>query len=68
MQFALDQVEDLVAHLQRRTRPTVIIISGDHGPGSRFNREDQGQSDLRERFNVFLAVHIPGQLSHFLQE
>ncbi len=65
VQFALDQVEDLVAHLQRRTRPTVIIISGDHGPGSRFNREDQGQSDLRERFNVFLAVHVPGRAVTF---
>ena len=65
VQFALDQVDDLVAHLQRRTRPTVIIISGDHGPGSRFNREDRGQSDLRERFNVFLAVQVPGRAVTF---
>jgi hypothetical protein len=64
-QFALDQVDSLVAHLQQRTRPTVIIISGDHGPGSRFNREDRGRSDLPERFNVFLAVHVPGRVVTF---
>jgi hypothetical protein len=61
VRFALDQVSGIVAELQR-SRPTVIIVSGDHGPGSRLRREDKGQSDLRERFNVFLAVHVPGRV------
>jgi hypothetical protein len=59
--FALSQVRALVAHLQARARPTVIVISGDHGPGGRFDREDAGRSDVRERFNVFLAVYVPGR-------
>ena len=54
-------MDKLIEHLQKRTRPTAIIVSGDHGPGSRLDREAQNHSDLRERFNVFLAVHFPGR-------
>jgi hypothetical protein len=60
-QFALEQVKQLVDFLQTRVRPTVIIVSGDHGPGAHFDRHDAAQTDLRERYNTFLAVRVPGR-------
>ena len=60
-QFVLDQTVQLVRFLQKRSRPTVIIVSGDHGPGRHFDRDAAAKSDLRERFNTFLAVHVPGK-------
>ena len=42
------------------TRPTVIIIQSDHGPGAFFDQEDPRKSDLHERLSSFLAVRLPG--------
>jgi len=45
--------------LSRATRPTVIIIQGDHGPGSRLDWERPRHSDHRERFGIFNAWYLP---------
>jgi len=41
-------------------QPPVIILQGDHGPGSVLNWNDPEPSDLAERFAILNAYHVPG--------
>lgn len=59
--FILSQVTAVATALKRRPRPTVVIISGDHGPGMHLNHDDAERSDLRERFGTFVAIAVPGR-------
>lgn len=43
------------------TRPTVIIIQGDHGPGSQLFWNDPQETNMREKFGVLNAIYFPGQ-------
>jgi len=50
----------MVDQLRRRmTRPTIIILQGDHGPGMGLAWENLPASDLRERLTIFCAVSFP---------
>lgn len=40
--------------------PPVIILMGDHGPGSSLDWEEIEQTDLDERFSILNAVYLPG--------
>lgn len=59
--FILEQLTDLARRLRARPRPTAVVITGDHGPGLLLDHEDAGQSNLRERFGTFFAIHVPGR-------
>ncbi|HPF71678.1 MAG TPA: hypothetical protein PLQ13_13465 [Candidatus Krumholzibacteria bacterium] len=43
-------------------RPPVIIIQGDHGPGSQLDWDRPGASNLTERFGIFSAWFLPPDL------
>jgi hypothetical protein len=43
-------------------RPPVIIIQGDHGPGSGLDWTDASASDHEERFGIFNAWLLPPQV------
>jgi hypothetical protein len=45
--------------LAEADRPTVIILQGDHGPGSRLNWEDPARTDTKERMGILLACRLP---------
>ncbi|WP_210490033.1 sulfatase-like hydrolase/transferase [Rufibacter aurantiacus] len=45
---------------QNAKRPTVIILQGDHGPGTNFHQEEAAQSNLPERFAIFNAIYLSG--------
>jgi len=59
--FMLDQVAAIAAELRQRPRRTVVIVSGDHGPGLHLDHDDAMKSDLRERFGAFFAFVVPGR-------
>jgi hypothetical protein len=40
-------------------RPVVIVIQGDHGPGSRLDWEIPERSDLKERMGILNAYYAP---------
>jgi hypothetical protein len=40
--------------------PPIIIIQGDHGPGSRLDRRTPDNSDYQERFGILNAFYLPG--------
>ena len=45
--------------IQESARPIVIVIQGDHGPGSRLDWEVPERSDLRERMGILNAYYAP---------
>ena len=45
--------------IQESDRPVVILIQGDHGPGSRLDWEIPERSDLRERMGILNAYYAP---------
>lgn len=54
--------------LARSATPPVIILQGDHGPGSGFHTESLRQTDLDERFSILSAVLIPGATAPVLPD
>jgi hypothetical protein len=54
--------------LAQATRPTVIIVQGDHGPGSRLDWERPRHSHHRERFGIFNAWYLPPGMEADLPE
>lgn len=58
--FIADRVEAVVDRIIARSpEPPVIIIQGDHGPGSHFDPDDQRPNDLRERMSILNLCLIP---------
>jgi hypothetical protein len=54
IQETLDQL------LTNATRPTVIILQGDHGSGSRLDWRNVDKTDIKERFSILNAYYFPG--------
>ncbi|MFQ5942859.1 MAG: hypothetical protein ACE5JF_04835 [Anaerolineales bacterium] len=54
-------VEEAVINLlQSSERPPVIVIHGDHGPGSRLQWQSAEGTDLLERTAILSAYYLPG--------
>jgi hypothetical protein len=47
--------------LENSPTPPIIILQGDHGPGLRLDRRNFAASDLRERFGILNAIHLPSK-------
>ena len=45
--------------LEKSPQPPIIVIHGDHGPGSELNWSDADQTNLKERFAIFNAIYLP---------
>jgi hypothetical protein len=50
----------LDALLARSERPVVIVLQGDHGPGSMLDWQSAERSNLEERFSILNAYHLAG--------
>jgi hypothetical protein len=46
--------------LKNSKREPIIIMHGDHGPGSHYDNESLENTDLAERYSIFYAAHLPG--------
>ncbi len=46
--------------LARSTRPCVIFMQGDHGPGSYLHHFSLGNTYLKDRMGALLALRLPG--------
>lgn len=46
--------------LERMDEGAIVILQGDHGPGSRMNWNAPRRSDLEERYPVLNAIRFPG--------
>ncbi|MHB9131735.1 MAG: sulfatase-like hydrolase/transferase [Armatimonadota bacterium] len=52
-------VEGILSNAEKTKRPAVIIIQGDHGPGSQLNWDYPSQYAERERFYILNAIYLP---------
>ena len=41
------------------TTPPIIILQGDHGPGSMLDWESLANSNIQERFSILNAYYVP---------
>ncbi len=53
-------METIDAILARSSRPVVLILTGDHGPGMWTNFLSADHTCLKERFSAFTALYLPG--------
>lgn len=60
--------EAVDAILANSARPPVIIVQGDHGPGSALHHERIMYSDHQERFGIFNAWYMPPGLEVDIEE
>jgi hypothetical protein len=62
VQFVNQKMEKVIdSILTNSSQPPVIIIQGDHGPGSRLDWDSPGRSCLWERTPILNAYHLPGE-------
>jgi len=54
LQAAVDEI------LSKSQRPAVIILQGDHGPGSTLDWDNPDNTNLEERLSVLNAYYLPG--------
>jgi hypothetical protein len=40
-------------------QPPIVIVQGDHGPGSGLNMTELGKTDVRERYSILNAYYLP---------
>ncbi len=58
--YVMERLGEAVdAILESSLRPPVILVQGDHGPGSRLHHERFTDTDLRERLGIFNAWYLP---------
>jgi hypothetical protein len=46
--------------MSRSSRPPIVILQADHGPGSMLDWENPEKTDLRERMSILSAYYLPG--------
>ena len=67
--FISRRVQGMVdALLANASRPTVILLQADHGPGSSLHWEDPAATDVRERLAILSAYYFPDGQSAELYE
>ncbi|MHB9134222.1 MAG: sulfatase-like hydrolase/transferase [Armatimonadota bacterium] len=60
VRFLYRKIEEMVdGILARATRPTVIILQGDHGPGFLPDGDAPGSLNIPERFSMLNALYLP---------
>lgn len=57
--FILKELELTVRRILEKSPDAVIIIQGDHGPGSQLIWNNEKKTNLRERFSIFSAYRVP---------
>ena len=55
----MKSVVDMI--LTNSSNPPIIIIQGDHGPGSELDWESMENTNLKERFSILNAYFFPGE-------
>lgn len=58
--FVTAKLSDMIERiLNRKNRPAIIIIQGDHGSGMGLDHESRENTDIKERFAILNALYFP---------
>jgi hypothetical protein len=57
--FISNRIQDTIRAILQNPRPAIIIIQGDHGPGSRYNFLSLEGAYLPERMAILMTVYLP---------
>ena len=57
------RMQQVIEQLLRQSPQPIIIVQGDHGPGSLLDWDSLEQSCLRERFSILNAYYFPDSFS-----
>lgn len=61
--FLNDQLELVISGLlQRSTRPLIIVLQGDHGPGLELDYHSYADTNLDERTAILHAIRLPADV------
>ncbi len=61
MEFINARVKTVLDNILAQSPDAIIILQGDHGPGSLLNRDSLENSCMRERTSILNAYRFPGQ-------
>jgi hypothetical protein len=56
--FVLRRLLAFAQKLEARRRPAVVVVHGDHGPGSAYSHRALERTNLAERFSIFLGMKL----------
>lgn len=60
-QYVASRLREIVDRvLSKPGPPPVVVVHGDHGPGSMLHWNDPKATNMRERLGIFAAYHFPG--------
>ena len=60
--FITNQIRQAIGRiLASARRSTIIVVQGDHGPGSRIDWEDPEKSNFQERMSILNVYYFPDQ-------
>ncbi len=69
LQYINTKTLDMVNNILDRSGPnTVIILQGDHGPGSELYFENKTRTNIGERFSILNAYYVPDPVRHLLYD
>jgi hypothetical protein len=54
--------------LKNSEREPIIIMHGDHGPGLRYSVDSLEHTNVRERYSIFYAAHLPDGGNEFVYD
>ena len=60
--------DTLATILANSSRPPIVVIQGDHGPGVRTSLSSLERTDVEERYSILSAFHLPDSGSEDLYE
>ena len=67
--YITSRVEEAVDRiLATSPSPPIILIQGDHGPGSHFDSGDESPNDLRERMTILNACYLPAGFRELIHD
>lgn len=58
--FLNGRLEHTLARILEASPQSIVIVQGDHGPGSRYHHEKASETDFVERFSILNALYLPG--------
>lgn len=68
LQFLNTKLREVIATIRQKSPEAIIVLQGDHGPGSMLSWESMAETNLKERLAILNAYYLPGSGKDLLWE